>query len=71
MAGDVNLFDSGAGSRVRPTRKTEHTKFAEACSGFTTVSLGAQKMDVRMIDNYGKLIYTTSIFRNSTVALPV
>jgi tartrate-resistant acid phosphatase type 5 len=66
MAGDINLFVSGAGSRVRPTAQTEHTKFADACSGFTKVSLGAEKMDIRMIDNNGKLLYTTRILRNST-----
>ena len=65
MAGEVNLFDSGAGSQHRPARSTEHTKFAEACSGFTTVSLGPDKMNVCMIDNDGKLLYTTSISRNS------
>ena len=69
MAGDVNLFCSGAGSQVRPTRLTAHTRFAQASSGFTTVSLGASKMDVCMIDNFGKLLYTKSIFRNSTGGL--
>jgi tartrate-resistant acid phosphatase type 5 len=63
MAGEVNLFDSGAGSQHRPARTTEHTKFAEASSGFTTVSLGPDKMNVCMIDNNGKLLYTTSILR--------
>jgi len=66
MAGEINLFCTGAGSRVRPTTKTVHTKFADACSGFTAISLGAEKMDIRMIDNHGKLLYTTSIFRNGT-----
>ncbi len=66
MAGDINLFVSGAGSRVRPTKNTEHTKFADACSGFTAVSLDAEKMDLRMIDNNGNLLYTTRILRNST-----
>ena len=65
-AGDVNLFCSGAGSQHRPTRATSHSKFAEACSGFTTVALAPDKMDVCMIDNRGKVLYTTSIFRNST-----
>jgi acid phosphatase len=66
MAGEVNLFCSGAGSQVRPTRETTHTKFAKASSGFTTVSLGPEKIDICMIDNFGKLLYTTSIFRNGT-----
>ncbi|HTR41439.1 MAG TPA: tartrate-resistant acid phosphatase type 5 family protein [Pseudomonadales bacterium] len=66
MAGNINLFCSGGGSQHRPTRMTSHSKFADACSGFATVSLGADKMNIRMIDNNGKLLYTTSIFRNST-----
>lgn len=63
MAGDVNLFDSGAGSQFRPTKKTEHTKFAQSCSGFTTVGLQPDKMTVRMIDNKGTLLYTAAIPR--------
>ena len=47
QVGTVNLFDSGAGSRARPVFKTGYTKFAEACSGFTTVSLQADTMKVR------------------------
>ena len=63
QAGDVNLFDSGAGSQHTPTVYTQHSKFARSCSGFTTVSLQADKMDVRMIDNLGATIYTTTIAR--------
>jgi acid phosphatase len=63
MAGDVNLFDSGAGSQFRATAKTEHTKFAQACSGFTTVLLQSDKMNVRMIDNRGTLVYATTVLR--------
>lgn len=63
-AGDVNLFDSGAGSQVRPTSKTEHTKFAMTCSGFTTVSLQGDGMNVRMIDNHGTVVYATTVNRS-------
>jgi tartrate-resistant acid phosphatase type 5 len=70
MAGDVNLFISGGGSRVRPTKETVHTKFAETTSGFMTVTLGAVKMNVCLIDNDGKLLYTTSLSRNSAVHQP-
>lgn len=66
MAGEINLFCSGAGSQVRPTRQTAHTKFAQSSSGFTSVSLGADEMDICMIDNFGKVLYTTSISRNGT-----
>jgi acid phosphatase len=61
MAGEINLFDTGAGSQFRPTRKTEHTTWAKACSGFTTVSLSAERMDVRMVDNHGAVIYTAVV----------
>jgi acid phosphatase len=61
VAGDLNLFCSGAGSEVRPTKKTVHTKFAQSRSGFTTVSLQRDKMHIRMIDNHGQVLYTTSV----------
>jgi tartrate-resistant acid phosphatase type 5 len=71
MAGDVNLFCSGAGSQVRPTRQTAHTKFAKSSPGFMAVSLGPVKSYIRMIDSQGKLLYTTKIFRNSVSVQPV
>lgn len=63
QAGTVNLIDSGAGSRARPVFRTKYTRFAKACSGFTTVSLQADNMKVRLIDYRGRLLYTTSIPR--------
>jgi tartrate-resistant acid phosphatase type 5 len=63
QAGTVNLFDSGAGSEFRMTLKTKRTKFAKACSGFTAVSLQADNLVVRMIDNHGKLLYTANVPR--------
>ena len=65
LAGEVNLFDSGAGSQHTPTFYTKRSKFAKSCSGFTTVSLQADKMDVRMIDNHGTLVYATTVPRVS------
>ena len=65
QAGKVNLFCSGAGSQFRPTVNTPHTKFARACSGFTAVALSAEKLDVRMIDDQGRLLYTTSVPRTT------
>jgi acid phosphatase len=61
VAGDLNLFCSGAGSQFRPTTATIHTKFAEACSGFTAVSLQPDRMVLRMTDNHGQLLYTTTV----------
>lgn len=65
MAGEVNLICSGAGSKVRSTVETEHTKFAKACSGFTTVSLKPDQMDIRMIDIHGTVLYTTTVLPNA------
>jgi acid phosphatase len=64
-AGAQNFFCTGAGSQFRPTVDTPHTKFARACSGFTTVALSAEKMDVRMIDDQGRQLYSTSVPRTS------
>ena len=63
QAGTVNMFDSGAGSRFRPVLQMEHTKFAKGCSGFTVMALQADKMDVQMIDDQGRLLYTTTVPR--------
>jgi acid phosphatase len=66
QAGAVNLFCSGAGSKPRKTTNTPHTKFAKgSCSGFITVALQAEKMDVRMIDDRGQVLYTTTVPRVS------
>jgi tartrate-resistant acid phosphatase type 5 len=63
-AGGVNLFDTGAGSQFRPTKKTRHTQWAKACSGFTTVQLRSDRMNVRMMDNRGAMIYATTVLRS-------
>ncbi len=63
VAGGVNFFDTGAGSQHTLTFYTKHSKFAKSCSGFTTVSLQPDKMDVRMIDNHGNQVYATSVAR--------
>jgi len=63
QVGAVNLFDSGAGSRARPVFKTRYTRFAKACSGFTTVSMQPENMQVRLIDYRGNVLYTASIPR--------
>ena len=63
QAGSVNLFCSGAGSKVRPTTNTPHTHFAKSCSGFTAVALQADQLAVRMIDDLGRLVYSTTVPR--------
>ncbi len=63
QAGTVNLFCCGAGSKVRPTKTTPHSHFAQSCSGFVTVALQAEQLAVRMIDDHGKLVYTATVPR--------
>ncbi len=66
QAGKVNLFCSGGGSKPRVTiRNTAHTKFGLGCSGFIAASLAADRLDVRMIDDRGQLLYTTSVPRHA------
>lgn len=61
VAGNLNMFCSGAGSQVRRTKNTVHTKFAKSRPGFTTVSLQPERMLIRMTDSNGQLLYTTSV----------
>ena len=66
QAGDVNLFCSGAGSQVRSAKDTPHTKFQRGNTpGFVTVALAAEKMDVRMLDAQGQMLYTTTVPRHA------
>jgi len=66
QAGKINLFCTGAGSKVRETKTTAHTKFAKgSTSGFVTASLQADLLDVRMIDDKGQVLYSTSVPRVS------
>jgi tartrate-resistant acid phosphatase type 5 len=62
-AGDINLICSGAGSKVRPTKSVEQTKFALGVSGFTAVSVQKDRMDLRMLDRAGTQVYATSFKR--------
>ncbi|MGD1089379.1 MAG: tartrate-resistant acid phosphatase type 5 family protein [Verrucomicrobiota bacterium] len=64
LAGEVNLFDSGAGSQHTPTFYTKRSKFAKSCSGFTTVSLQPDRMDLRMINIHGTQVYATTVARS-------
>jgi acid phosphatase len=65
QAGAVNMFCSGAGSKPRHTKNVAQTKFAKGCSGFMAVSLKSERMEVRVIDDQGKLLYTASVPRNA------
>jgi acid phosphatase len=63
QAETVNLFCSGAGSKPRKSSNTAHTKFFKGCSGFMSVALQSDKMNVRMIDDQGRVLYTTVVPR--------
>ncbi|MGH7941497.1 MAG: purple acid phosphatase family protein [Limisphaerales bacterium] len=67
VAGDINLFCTGAGSQVRPTKKIRYSRFAKSGPGFTTICLGPDKMDVAMVDWQGSVLYTTSVARSGAV----
>lgn len=62
-AGKVDLFCTGAGSQHTPTFYTRHSQFAESCSGFTTVSLQPEKMEVRLVDKHGTTVHAATMAR--------
>jgi acid phosphatase len=67
QAGKINLFCSGAGSKVRETKDTKHTKFAKGSTpGFVTAALSVDELVVRMIDGEGQMLYTTTIPRKAS-----
>lgn len=59
--GKVNYFVSGAGSEVRPTGKTETTKFSASIPGFMAVSITKGTLDLQVLDAKGKKLYSTII----------
>lgn len=62
---NLNLIISGGGSRHRPVVPVPQSQFAQGCSGFTMVSLKANEMQVRFIDDTGKLLYTAVVPRTT------
>ena len=66
QAGNLNLFCSGAGSKVRASKATQHTKFQKGGTpGFVTVALAAEKLEVRMLDATGQMLYCASVPRHA------
>ena len=57
----IHYFVSGSGSRTRKAGKSEHTIFSKRVSGFASVVLDAEKMEVKFIDYKGRNIYSTLI----------
>ncbi len=62
--GGLNMLISGGGSRHRPVFPVIQSQFAQGCSGFTMVSLKANEMQVRFVDDTGTLLYTAVVPRS-------
>jgi tartrate-resistant acid phosphatase type 5 len=61
--GDLHLVISGGGSEHRPVFLIAETKFSRAASGFALASVRANEMQVRYIDDKGRLLYTAVVPR--------
>jgi tartrate-resistant acid phosphatase type 5 len=61
QTGDLTLIVTGGGSRHLPVFTIRESKFSRAASGFTLVSLRAHEMQVRFIDDEGKLLHTAIV----------
>lgn len=60
----MDFICSGAGSEVRPTGPTTGTQFALARSGFATVKLDRDALDLEFRDFAGASVYRTTIARS-------
>jgi acid phosphatase len=63
QAGNVTLIISGGGSEHLPVFIIPESKFSRACSGFALASLRPHEMQVRFIDDQGKLLHTAVVPR--------
>jgi tartrate-resistant acid phosphatase type 5 len=62
--GSINYFCSGAASATRPTQKNEKTLFSLGLtSGFLAVTLTADSMAARFVDQHGTDVYSVTIPR--------
>ena len=66
QAGKVNMFCTGGGSKPRTAiKKIDQTKFGLGCSGFIAAALSADALEVRMINDQGQLLYSTTVPRTA------
>jgi tartrate-resistant acid phosphatase type 5 len=66
QSGKLNFFCTGGGSKPRAALKVkEQTKFGLGCSGFIAASLSAEKLNVRLIDDKGAVLYATKVARKA------
>jgi len=61
QSGDLTLIVTGGGSRHLPVFTIRESKFGRSSSGFTLVSLRPHEMQVRFIDDEGKLLHTAIV----------
>jgi len=64
--GDLHLVISGGGSEHRPVMTIAETQFSQGVSGFALASVRAHEMQVRFIDDKGKLLHTAVVPRTAT-----
>jgi acid phosphatase len=66
QAGKVNLFCSGGGSKPRDiVLRSSHSKFGRGTGGFIAANLKADALEVRMIDDRGRQLYTATVPRRA------
>jgi acid phosphatase len=63
QTGDLHLLISGGGSEHRPVLSIAESKFGQGVSGFALASVRANEMQVRFIDDKGKLLHTAAVPR--------
>jgi acid phosphatase len=62
----MSFFCTGGGSKPRASIKTtSRTKFGLGCSGFIAASMTADQLHIQMIDDKGKVLYTTDVPRHA------
>jgi acid phosphatase len=61
--GDLHLILSGGGSEHRPVLMIAESQFSRSASGFALASIRANEMQVRLIDDKGKLLHTAVVPR--------
>jgi tartrate-resistant acid phosphatase type 5 len=61
--GDLHLIVSGGGSEHRPVLSIAESQFGRGVSGFALASIRANELQVRFIDDKGKLLHTAVVPR--------
>ncbi len=63
QTGNLTLILSGGGSEHRPVFIIPESKFSRSASGFALATLRAHEMQVRYVDDKGKLLHTAIVKR--------